>query len=302
MALEVVAVRRDGFDGDIELEMDGLPSGVTAHGLKIPAGKSRGIMLVTAAQDAPRAVASARIIGRAEINGVKVVHPCRLASMAWPVPDSAGEIPYPRLLADVPVSVSGYEFAPITLTASERKVWEVTAGSKLTIPLVATRRSEFSGATMSLRTFGAGFESNPSFTVPLTSDALQATLDLAALKTPPGEYTIAFYAGAVAKYRYNLDAVVAAETAHRRAEQELMAIENEAKKLAAEVKTIAAEHKAEADQALEAIAAKQKAAAARVAAAADRRAKATEAAKPREIVDIVISEPIAIRVQAAESR
>ena len=37
MALEVVALRRDGFDGNIELIMDGLPDGVTAHGLKIPA-------------------------------------------------------------------------------------------------------------------------------------------------------------------------------------------------------------------------------------------------------------------------
>ena len=40
MALEVVAVRRDGFDGDIELVMEGLPDGVTAQGLKIPTGKN----------------------------------------------------------------------------------------------------------------------------------------------------------------------------------------------------------------------------------------------------------------------
>ncbi len=53
MALEVVAFRRDGFDGDIELSMDGLPDGVTAQGLKIPAGQARGILLVTADQTAP---------------------------------------------------------------------------------------------------------------------------------------------------------------------------------------------------------------------------------------------------------
>ncbi len=47
MPLEVVAVRRDGFDGEIELAMEGLPDGVTAGGLKIPAGKSRSIMLIT---------------------------------------------------------------------------------------------------------------------------------------------------------------------------------------------------------------------------------------------------------------
>lgn len=54
LAFEVVALRRDGFDGDIELSMTGLPEGVQAKGLKIAAGKSRGILLVTANQDAPR--------------------------------------------------------------------------------------------------------------------------------------------------------------------------------------------------------------------------------------------------------
>src|SRR5690606_1391974 len=46
MALEVVAIRRDGFQGEIELVMENLPEGVTAQGLKIPAGQSRGIMLI----------------------------------------------------------------------------------------------------------------------------------------------------------------------------------------------------------------------------------------------------------------
>jgi hypothetical protein len=52
MEFEVLAVRRDGFDGDIDLVMEGLPKGVTAQGLKIPAGKSRGLLLVTASQGA----------------------------------------------------------------------------------------------------------------------------------------------------------------------------------------------------------------------------------------------------------
>ena len=65
MALEVVAVRRDGFDGEIELSMEDLPEGVSACGLKIPAGKSRGIMLITAAENAPRSLATARFFGRA---------------------------------------------------------------------------------------------------------------------------------------------------------------------------------------------------------------------------------------------
>ncbi|MBS0264892.1 MAG: serine protease, partial [Planctomycetes bacterium] len=103
VALEVVAVRRDGFNGDIELSMSDLPAGVTAQGLKIAAGQSRGIMLVTASEGAPRGVTSAKLTGTAQIDGATVSRPCQLASMAFPVPDAWNEIPQPRLMADIPV-------------------------------------------------------------------------------------------------------------------------------------------------------------------------------------------------------
>ncbi len=231
MPLEVVVVRRDGFDGEIELGMEGLPDGVTANGLKIPAGKSRGIMLITADDGAPQGFATSKLVGRAKIGEQVVTRPCPLASMAWPVVNAWSEIPAPRLLADVVVSVSGEESAPISIAAREDKVWEVAEGQKLTIPLIHLRRSEFSGATMAMKTFGAGFEQTPSFDVPLTADSSQAVLDLAKLKTPPGDYTIAFYGSAVAKY-----------------------------------------------------------------------VAGTKQAKPQDIVDIVVSQPIAIRVKPAETK
>ena len=302
MALEVVAVRRDGFDGDIELVTEGLPAGVTAHGLKIPAGQSRGLMLVSASQDAPRALVSAKFSGRATIDGVVVSRPCRLASMAWPIPDAWNEIPCPRLLADVPVSVSGFEFAPITIAPAASEVLTVVAGEKLTIPLKHSRRSEFSGATMQLMTMGAGFDRAPVFDVSLTADGSQALLDTAALKTAPGDYLIAFYGGAVAKYRHRLEAVAVAEEARRKAEMELMAQDAEVKKRSEDAKAASAEKKAEADKAVEAASAKQKTAAAALTAASEQLKKATDAAAPRDIVDIVVSQPIAIRVKSAEKK
>ncbi|HWB14542.1 MAG TPA: serine protease [Pirellulales bacterium] len=237
MALEVVAIRRDGFDGEIELTMDDLPDGVTARGLKIPAGQSHGVMLVTAHPDAPRGRRSVAFTGKAQIDGATVTRPVRLASMAWPVRDHWAETPQPRLLADVPVSVSGFELAPITISPATSEVLEVTAGQKLTVPLVEIRRSEFSGNTMTVNTFGAGFERTPPFTVPLNADSTHAVLDLAALKTPPGDYVISFYGGAVAKYRSDVEA-----------------------------------------------------------------AKAAGASQPADIVDIVVTEPIAIRVKPAEKK
>jgi hypothetical protein len=297
MALEVVAVRRDGFDGEIELAMEGLPAGVTARGIKIPAGKSRGVMLVTADEKAPRSLAAASFIGRAKINGATLTRPCRLASMAWPIVDAWSEVPSPRLLADVPISVSGFELAPLTIASKGSAILEATAGQKLTVPLTHKRRSEFSGATLQLKVFGDGFERAPALTVPVTADSSQAVLDLATLRTRPGEYVISFYGGAVAKYRDRTPAAIAAEAAYRKAQEELLALNAEPTKPAGRTKSEQVEGKAAADHA-----AKQKAAAAALAAAAEQLKQATGAAKTKDIVDIVVSEPIAIRVKPADKK
>lgn len=302
MAWEVVAIRRDGFDGEIDLVLEGLPEGVTAQGLKIPAGQSRGLMLVTANQNAPRGIANATFEGHATIGGVAVTRPCRIASMAFPIPDAWGEIPSPRLVADVPVAVSGLELAPLTISTASKEPLTVVAGEKLTIPLTQTRRSEFSGAALNLRTMGAIFERAPAFNVPLSADSSQAVLDTGALKAPPGDYLIAFYGGVVTKYRHNPEAVPALEEVLRQAEQELQKVDGELKKLTETSQATAPENKSEAEKSLELITVKQKAAAAALAAATERLRTAVEAAKPRDIVDILVSEPIAIRVLPAEKK
>lgn len=300
MAIEVVVVRRDGFDGEIELYMENLPQGVTAAGLKIPKGKSSGIMLVSATDSAPRGLTSATFLGQATINGKTVTRPCRMASMQWPVKNAWSEVPSPRLLADVPVSVSNSELAPITIAPAEDKVWEVTAGEKLTIPLVHKRRSDFSGANITLKTYGAGFQRVPAFDAPLTADSSKAVLDLAKLKTPPGEYQIAFYGYAVAKYRENLEAVASAKSELERAQQEADVLAVEAQKLAEISKTAPDAQRANAQKEAKAASEKVKLAQATVKTADKILKSATAKAKPKDIVDIIVSTPIKIRVNPAK--
>lgn len=297
MPLEVVAVRRDGFDGEIRMTMDNLPDGVTATGLTIPPGQNRGIMLLTADQNAPHGMTQATFTGRAEINGQPVTRRCHLASMAWPVTNAWSEIPSPRLLADVPVSVSGSEFAPLTIAASGNRVWEATVGQKLTIPLTHTRRMDFSGSAITLKTFGAGFEQAAAFEASLTADTSEAVLDLAKLKPPPGEYTIAFYGSAVARYRYHPEAVAAAESRLEQAREELMRLKREQDSATSPDSDSA---DAPPQSRLENSVEQLKAAEAAVAAAEQQLKAATAKAKPRDIVDIVVSTPVSIRVRPAE--
>ncbi len=297
VALEVVAVRRDGFDEDIELVMEALPEGVTAQGLKIPKGKTRGIMLLTADQNAPRSLANVIFYGKSSVNELEVKRPVHMAAHAWPIVDSWSEVPNPRLVTGLPISVTGSEFAPITIAASEKKVWEVAAGEKLTIPLVQTRRNEFSGSVLQLKTSGNGFEGNPRFDVSLAADTSEAVLDTVALKTPPGDYLITFYGSAVAKYRYNPDAVAAADVLHKRAMEEASAINAELEQLTSVAAAATSETKADADKAVADCTLKKQMADAAVVASAAKLKAATDLAAPKDTVDIVLSEPIAIRVK-----
>ena len=296
VALEVVTVRRDGFDGEIQLAISGLPNGVTAQGLTIPAGKMRGVVLLTAASDAPGGVSNATLTATAVVADQMVTQPVHLAQMAWPIVDSWGEIPSPRLVDGMPVSVTTSETAPITLATSEKKSFDVKAGEKLTLPLSLTLRSEFSGSVLQLKTLGKGLDNHPMFNVNLTSAQAETIIDTAALKTAPGEYTIAFYGVAVPKYRYNPQAVVKAESDSKTAVEQAANAAEELKKQMELAASLPVEKKSEADQKIAELTTAKQAADVAVTAAAAKLKAATDAAAPRDTAEIVISEPIHIRV------
>ena len=301
MALEVAVVRRDGFDGEIELAATDLPAGVTAAGIKIPAGQSHGKLVITAGEKAPRSLGFAKLFGRAQVSGAPVERPVHLASQAWPVRDASGEVPKPRLMADVPVSVTDAEPAPVSVAGREPKIWEAKADAKLTIPLKLTWRREISGQ-LRLRAYGNGFTGLKPLEIQPKTETADLVLDLATLKPAPGEHTLALYSGYVTKYRHNPGAVLLAEAAQKQAEQEAATATAEAKKLAEAVNTVPAEKRAAAELASKSADEKLKAAEAAKTAAVNRVKAVTAEAAPKDIADILVSEPIRVRVLPAEKK
>lgn len=69
-AIFVRTVRKNGFDGEIQLHIDGLPAGVTATCGRILAGKGQdGCIVLQAAADAPQGVSNVTIRGTATLPG-----------------------------------------------------------------------------------------------------------------------------------------------------------------------------------------------------------------------------------------
>ncbi len=204
VSLEVAALRRDGFDGPIELAVEGLPEGVSATGLRIPAGQTRGQILLTAADTPAQGLASVRIVGRGAVDGRAIERPCRLAGHCWPVRDGWGEIPFPRLLADVAVSAGGVEPAPLSLRTTGAGLAATAPivakeGATIEVPLELVKREEVQGATFQMRVIGPGFEGQPGFELDVAAPK-PLSIDLAKLKVPAGDHAFALVASAVTKH------------------------------------------------------------------------------------------------------
>ena len=201
IAVEVVALRRDGFDGAIDLAVEGLPTGVTAEGLQIPKGAARGIIAITAADEASTSPVPLKIIGRSTVAGSDIVRPCRVASVAWPIRDHSGELPQPRLLSEPLLTASTTEPFPLTIRGTAAGPIEAAAGAAVKVPITLVRRGKLQGNVTQLRVFGQGFEKAAAFNVPLTADTHECEFDLAKLKIEPGRHTILLYGAATVAYQ-----------------------------------------------------------------------------------------------------
>ncbi len=71
----VHALRKDGFDGEIEAVLKGAPAGFELNGGRIPAGRDRVRMTLTAPAKAPTQAVALRLEGRARIGGQMIRRP-----------------------------------------------------------------------------------------------------------------------------------------------------------------------------------------------------------------------------------
>jgi len=113
LPIRVLAHRRDGFNGEIKLETQGLPAGVNAAAAKIEAGATSGVVLLSAAENAAAWAGAISIVGTANIGGTELLREARGASVVRTVADPANEMVFSRMTRDIAIAVSGDESEPI---------------------------------------------------------------------------------------------------------------------------------------------------------------------------------------------
>ncbi len=206
-AVKVIAIRRDGFAGAIELSAENLPDGVKCVPTKIEEGKTDALLLLTASDKPAKSCKAVRVLGRAKAGDKELQHEAVGGSVIWNVADFNTESVHSRLAADFPVAVSATEAAPVRIEAAEDKVWQAAKDAKLDIPLKITRSADFKEA-LKLKPAGlAVLDAAKEFDADAKAATVTASLDLKALKLPAGTNTIYFTTQTKGKFR-GKDAIV----------------------------------------------------------------------------------------------
>ena len=328
--IKVLAFRRDNFDGEIELGVEGLPQGVSCAPAKIAAKKTSAFVLLTAAEDTGAWSGPIRVTGKAKIGETEVARQVRAGSITWNVPDYNNEAVDARLTRELYLDVTGVENAPIVIAPADTKIQEAAAGSKLQIPLKLARHFEFN-ETLKLKAMGdAGLDTLQEFDVDGKTNAATLEIDLGKQKLSPGLHTFWLQAQTKGKYRNNPQAAKDAADAAEKAEKLATELSAEAKTAAdtlaaatkaadeatAQIKSVSEDEKAAASErsaatakaktdaakANEEAAAKAKEAEDKKASLQKRAKELDERAKPREVTITVYSTPITIQVKADEKK
>ncbi len=144
-SIDVVVFRRDGFDGEVHVTVDGLPAGVTSTPITIAAGQNTGVVVLSAAENAAESMNLITVLGKAKIGDAEIVRPARSASMVW-----GGQVnqvsPRTRLTRNLAVAVSGSETAPFFIDSGQNLVVEMCKAGKVQVPIKLVRRGDFKGA------------------------------------------------------------------------------------------------------------------------------------------------------------
>ncbi|HEX3725396.1 MAG TPA: PPC domain-containing protein, partial [Pirellulales bacterium] len=301
--IDVMVFRREGFDGEVTVSVEGLPAGVTSAPVTIAPGQTAGAIVLSAAENAAESTALVTILGKAKIGDTEVVRPARSASMVW-----GGRInqitPRSRLTRNLAVAVSGSELFPFFVDAGQNLVLEMCKAGKVQVPLKLVRRGDFKGnVVLTPSTLPPNVRpSNVTLDPNATSGNLEINLPP---NVPPGTYSFSVLGTTQISYSRNPEAVKAA-TDRKAVVDKVVGELDAASKASLAAKAAAEKKAAESDEAAkkshELAQAAEKAAqeaAAKAKAAADAKAAAEKAAVDADAQAKAAAEAKAAALQAA---
>jgi hypothetical protein len=224
-AIDVFAFRRDGFNGAIDLRVDGLPDGVRAAAAGIREGQSRTTVLLEAAADAKTWFGRIDVVGSARIGAWPVERRARAGALAWGARDNLG--PRPRLMRELDLAVQGDVAVPIDLAIEAGSAVEVSRGAAQELVFKLARRFPTHG-----KFAVSGFNVPPGVevkdvTVDEKAEELKVVVQVKK-EAPTGEHFLCLASAPEFDFARNPEAAQRAEARKQRMEQIVAGFEKSA--------------------------------------------------------------------------
>jgi hypothetical protein len=300
MPVRVVALRRDGFNGEIQLSVDGLPPGVTCAPATIAPGSAAASLVLVAADSAAAWAGPLRVVGKSDVAAMQTAREARGTIVVVNAGEPPTEAMRARLTAEFPVAISGSDVAPLSIEPAEQKAFEAAAGGKVAVPLKLTWRSDGTGK-FKLKPGGHPvFDNATEPEVDAKAATATVEFDLNKHKLPPGTHTLYVRAEGKVKYVRNPEALKAATDVKAASEKTATAAAAAAKQAAEKLTAAKAGTDAAAIKAAEKAVTDADAAAK---AAEQRNTEATKAATdlaPKDVEGYFYSAPISLKVVPAK--
>jgi len=128
----VVALRREGFDGAIEVSIPDVPDGFQVQPVILGPEQPYVPLVVRANSDAKRNTAPVDVVGKATIERREVTRRARCAEILWNINNQP--VSPLRLTEQIVLSVDETTPLPGRLEPPEQKVWRMARGGKLELP------------------------------------------------------------------------------------------------------------------------------------------------------------------------
>ncbi len=222
--LKVLALRRDGFNGEINLRVEGLPAGLQASDSSIAEGQNAGWLSITADAKASDWTGPIRIVGKGKSGTNTVEQAARSASIVWDIPDYNNESVRSRLQLDSTLAAST-DTAPFAIELKQAS-WQIPQLSTQAIPLHLARSAEFKQA-VKIRAY-VDLQNDPvkEWQVDAAAADTNFDLDLKQAKLSTGPHLLYFLSQTGGKIRrVRADEVPALEAAAKQDESQRKRIE-----------------------------------------------------------------------------
>ena len=189
----VQCYRRGGFTGPVALAFEGLPPGVTAAPVELPADEHQAVIVLAAAADAAAWLGPIRVVGRAGVTGAVVERTASFSTTVWNK-NNRTDFVEARLVPDMWLAVID-EVAPVTTRVGGDGPWQAAPGAAVSIPVVVEGRIDLKGsAAVEVRGLPATYAPFPQvprsvLDKPAGKNRFEGAVELKIpAKMPPGRY------------------------------------------------------------------------------------------------------------------